>query len=139
MATTCDGLTARQWRNRIKEYNPGLIDDSTLKLLDATSLAKIQKGTLSIRDAKSLASKGKSTASKLVCKGGVCTKKTDKHPEKKATKTVSELQEENLILKGQLKKMLAANAKQVNISRKTLKHLRQTLTLTQAPTLSRLA
>ena len=113
MATTCDGLTARQWRNRIKEYNPGLIDDSTLKLLDATSLAKIQKGTLSIRDAKSLASKGKSTASKLVCKGGVCTKKTDKHPEKKATKTVSELQKENLILKGQLKKMLAANAKQV--------------------------
>ena len=44
---------------------------------------------------------------------GVCTKKTDKHPEKKATKTVSELQKENLILKGQLKKMLAANAKQV--------------------------
>ena len=107
MATTCDGLTARQWRNRIKEYNPGLIDDSTLKLLDATSLAKIQKGTLSIRDAKSLASKGKSTATKLVCKGGVCTKKTDKHPEKKATKTVSELQKENLILKGELNKMLA--------------------------------
>ena len=117
MATTCDGLTARQWRNHIKEYNPGLIDDSTLKLLDATSLAKIQKGTLSIRDAKSLASKGKSpiksASTKLVCKGGVCTKKTDKHPEKKATKTVSELQKENLILKGQLKKMLAANAKQV--------------------------
>ena len=33
--------------------------------------------------------------------------------EKKATKTVSQLQKENLILKGQLKKMLAANAKQV--------------------------
>ena len=117
MATTCDGLTARQWRNRIKEYNPGLIDDSTLKRLDATSLAKIQKGTLSIRDAKSLASKGKSplksASTKLACKGDVCTKKTDKHPEKKATKTVSELQKENLILKGQLKKMLAANAKQV--------------------------
>ena len=46
-----------------------------------------------------------------------CTKKTDKHPEKKATKTVSELQKENLILKGQLKKMLAANAKQVNKSK----------------------
>ena len=121
MATTCDGLTARQWRNRIKEYNPGLIDDSTLKLLDATSLAKIQKGTLSIRDAKSLASKGKSTASKLVCKGGVCTKKTDKHPEKKATKTVSELQKENRILKGQLKKMLAANAKQVKNFKKYAK------------------
>ena len=42
--TTFEGLTARQWRNRIKEYNPGMYKEELLRHKTAKELYQIQNG-----------------------------------------------------------------------------------------------